>query len=52
MLLAACHLSLAADGDGGEAGWTSLFNGKNLDGWIVKCRPAVFVFALPMFLFL
>jgi hypothetical protein len=40
MLLAACHLSLAADGDGGEAGWTSLFNGKNLDGWIVKCRPA------------
>ena len=39
-LLMACHLSLAADGDGGEAGWTSLFNGKNLDGWIVKCRPA------------
>lgn len=20
--------------------WTSLFNGKNLDGWRVKCRPA------------
>lgn len=20
-------------------GWTSLFNGKNLDGWVVKCRP-------------
>ncbi len=20
-------------------GWHSLFNGKNLDGWIVKCRP-------------
>jgi hypothetical protein len=21
------------------AEWTSLFNGKNLDGWVVKCRP-------------
>ena len=21
------------------ADWTSLFNGKNLDGWVVKCRP-------------
>ena len=20
--------------------WTNLFNGKNLDGWVVKCRPA------------
>ena len=20
-------------------GWTDLFNGKNLDGWMVKCRP-------------
>ena len=20
-------------------GWTSLFNGKNLDGWVVKCLP-------------
>jgi hypothetical protein len=20
-------------------GWTSLFDGKNLDGWVVKCRP-------------
>jgi hypothetical protein len=20
-------------------GWTSLFNGKSLDGWVVKCRP-------------
>ena len=37
MLLAACHLPLAAEAMGGEAGWTSLFNGKNLDGWIVKC---------------
>ena len=22
-----------------DTAWTSLFNGKNLDGWIVKCRP-------------
>jgi hypothetical protein len=22
-----------------EPGWTSLFNGKTLDGWVVKCRP-------------
>lgn len=22
-----------------ETGWTSLFNGRNLDGWVVKCRP-------------
>lgn len=27
--------AMAAD----MAGWTSLFNGKNLDGWVVKCRP-------------
>ena len=20
-----------------EAGWASLFNGRNLDGWVVKC---------------
>jgi len=39
-LLMACHLPLAAEVKGGEAGWTSLFNGKNLDGWTVKCRPA------------
>lgn len=19
--------------------WIGLFNGKNLDGWVVKCRP-------------
>jgi hypothetical protein len=31
---------VSAEAIGGEAGWTSLFNGKNLDGWIVKCRPA------------
>jgi hypothetical protein len=23
-----------------EAGWTPLFNGKNLDGWQVRCKPA------------
>ena len=22
-----------------DTGWTSLFNGKNLNGWVVKCRP-------------
>ena len=22
-----------------EDGWTSLFSGKNLDGWSIKCRP-------------
>lgn len=22
-----------------DSGWTSMFNGKNLDGWVVKCRP-------------
>jgi len=22
-----------------DTGWTSLFNGKSLDGWVVKCRP-------------
>ena len=22
-----------------ETGWNSLFNGKNLDGWIIKCLP-------------
>lgn len=35
ILLIAPHASAAED----EAGWTSLFNGKNLDGWVVKCRP-------------
>jgi hypothetical protein len=27
--------SLPAD----RAGWTSLFNGRDLDGWVVKCKP-------------
>jgi hypothetical protein len=27
--------AIAAD----ENGWTSLFNGQNLDGWFIKCRP-------------
>ena len=22
-----------------DSGWTSMFNGKSLDGWVVKCRP-------------
>ncbi|HUT58350.1 MAG TPA: family 16 glycoside hydrolase [Phycisphaerae bacterium] len=42
-LLAVVVLSatvLAASGEAGENdGWTSLFNGKNLDGWVVKWRP-------------
>ena len=25
-----------AYGDGGESGYVSLFNGKNLDGWIIE----------------
>jgi hypothetical protein len=36
-LLAVGHAALAADGGGNQ--WTSLFNGRNLDGWVVKCRP-------------
>jgi len=31
---------VSAEAIGSEAGWTSLFNSKNLDGWTVKCRPA------------
>jgi hypothetical protein len=31
---------VSADAAGGAAAWTRLFNGRNLDGWIVKCRPA------------
>jgi len=27
-------------GEGAGSGWTSLFDGKSLDGWIVKCKPA------------
>ena len=30
-----CANAFAAE----EAGWTRLFNGKNLEGWVVKCRP-------------
>lgn len=26
-------------GGTGDAAWTALFNGRNLDGWTVKCRP-------------
>jgi len=29
----------AVEGNGNGPEWTSLFNGKNLDGWVVKCRP-------------
>jgi hypothetical protein len=37
VVLAALFLSTIARSDEGE--WTRLFNGKNLDGWVVKCRP-------------
>ncbi len=36
-LLTIGRAALAADGGGNR--WTSLFNGRNLDGWVVKCRP-------------
>jgi hypothetical protein len=29
----------AASSPADESGWRSLFNGRNLDGWVVKCRP-------------
>jgi len=32
------HLKPAATKAAGAA-WTSLFNGRNLDGWIIKCLP-------------
>ncbi len=38
-LLVACHVASAVEVKGGETEWTSLFNGKNLDGWVIKCRP-------------
>jgi hypothetical protein len=31
---------LAAAAAEPEAGWQSIFNGKDLDGWAVKCKPA------------
>ncbi len=31
--LATARHAVAAD----DSGWTSLFNDKNLDGWVVKC---------------
>ena len=30
---------VAVETSGAEPGWTSLFNGRNLDGWLIKCRP-------------
>ena len=38
-LLLTCQVALPIEGKGEEIGWTSLFNGKNLDGWVVKCLP-------------
>jgi hypothetical protein len=38
-LLGAAGLWAAATTEA-EAGWQSLFNGKDLDGWAVKCKPA------------
>lgn len=41
-LLAGLLLAMGAkDAPAADAsGWTSLFNGRSLDGWVVKCRPA------------
>ena len=38
-ILAAFTLTLPFSAHVIAADWTSLFNGKNLDGWVVKCRP-------------
>jgi hypothetical protein len=32
-------VTVSDETSGAEAGWTRLFNGNNLDGWVVKCRP-------------
>jgi hypothetical protein len=29
-----------AEPPGGEMGWVELFNGRDLQGWMVKCKPA------------
>jgi hypothetical protein len=33
-------LAGCASSDGGEGRWTPLFNGRDLAGWTVKCKPA------------
>jgi peptidoglycan/xylan/chitin deacetylase (PgdA/CDA1 family) len=34
------YMALATDeGNADDTGWTNLFNGRNLDGWVVKCLP-------------
>jgi len=33
-------MGCASSPDVGESGWTPLFNGRDLTGWTVKCRPA------------
>lgn len=33
-----CSAAETPPGDG--ASWTSLFNGRDLTGWVVKCKPA------------
>jgi len=33
-----CGAAEPAPGD--RAGWTPVFNGRDLDGWVVKCKPA------------
>ncbi len=39
MLRLAIAVSVLAALSAQAAEWTSLFNGKNLDGWVVKCSP-------------
>ena len=39
-LIAACRAAEAQPPAADEPGWTSLFNGRDLAGWTVKCKPA------------
>ena len=39
-LLCVATLASLAAGAAEDAGWHSLFTGKDLDGWTVKCKPA------------
>lgn len=39
-LLGLPTLSAAESAPDDGPGWTPLFNGRNLDGWVVKCKPA------------
>jgi len=38
-VVAAVALTVPAIACAGDGNWTRLFNGRNLEGWVVKCRP-------------